>query len=291
MKPAPFEYVTAESTGAAIEALERFEGNARCLAGGQSLVPLLNMRLLRPSAVIDINHIPGLDHMTADEETVRLGALVRYSALETAALVRERLPLIARAIPYVGDRQVRNRGSLGGALSHADPSGEMALAAVTLGASLRVVGPGGLREVAASDFFQGPYTTSLAPTEVLVEATFPDGTGTAAAIAEHARRHGDFAIVSVAAVGLPGPGDSWQWVRIGLGGVGDRPLFAARASALLAGSRLEREAVRAASEACRAEADPASDIRASAEYRRHLIPIFVERVLEDLRGQRREGAR
>ncbi|MBI1964493.1 MAG: xanthine dehydrogenase family protein subunit M [Candidatus Rokubacteria bacterium] len=291
MKPAPFEYVTAETTEAAVAALERFEGNARCLAGGQSLVPLLNMRLLRPAAVIDLNRLSGLDHVTVDDGRVRVGALVRYSTLETSALVAERIPLLARAVPFVGDRQIRNRGTLGGALCHADPAGEMALAAVTLGASLRAVGPDGVREVPADDFFQGPYTTALAPAEVLTEVAFLDGRGAVAAVAEHARRHGDFAIVAIAAAGLPGPGDSWRWVRIGLGGVAPRPLYAARASALLAGTRLEPKAVRAAAEACLADADPASDIRASAEYRRHLIPVFVERVLAELRERRRGGTR
>lgn len=283
MKPAPLEYLVADSPEAALALLARYEGAARLLAGGQSLVPLLGMRLLRPPAVIDINRVPGLDRIAADGATVRVGALARYAALEASPLVRERLPLLARALPLVGDRQIRNRGTLGGALAHADPAGEMALGAVTLGATVRVRGPGGDRAIAAPDFFLGPYTTALAPDEMVVEVAFPDGTGTVAAIAEQARRHGDFAVVAVAAAGQPEGDGRWRWVRIGLGAVADRPLFARDASEVLAGTRLEPEAVAEAGRRCLAAADPASDVRASAAYRRHLLPLYVERVLAELR--------
>src|SRR5512132_195004 len=151
MKPAPFEYLRVTTRAEALAALERFDGNARLLAGGQSLVPLLSMRLLRPTAVVDINGIPGLDAVTADASGVRIGALARYSALESSDLVRARLPLLARAIPFVGDRQIRNRGTLGGALCHADPAGEMALCAVTLAARFGIAGTAGRREVAADE--------------------------------------------------------------------------------------------------------------------------------------------
>lgn len=290
MKPAPFEYVVAESTQEAVAQLARFDGDARCLAGGQSLVPLLNMRLLRPAAVVDLNRVPGLDGIDAPPGRLRLGALVRYSTLERAPVVRERLPLVARAVPHVGDRQVRNRGTLGGALCHADPAGEMALAAVTLGATMEVTGPGGRREVPAEDFFRGAYTTALEPADVLVAVSFPDGTGTVAALVEQARRHGDFAIASVAAAGQAGPDGRWGWVRIGLGGVADRPLLATRASEILAGTALEEAVVSAAAGAAAAVAEPASDVRASAVYRRHLIPILVGRALAELRARAAGGA-
>jgi carbon-monoxide dehydrogenase medium subunit len=282
MKPAPLEYLTAATPGDALAALARFEGNARLLAGGQSLVPLLSMRLLRPTAVIDINGIPGLDGVTPGDGGVRVGALARYSSLEASPVVRERIPLLARAVPFVGDRQIRNRGTLGGALCHADPAGEMGLCAVTLGARLRILGPAGRREASAGEFFQGPYTTALEATEMLEAIEFPDGAGTEAVIVEHARRHGDFAVVSVAVTGRPAAGGTWRWIRIGLGAVADRPRHAASASALLAGTRLEPAAVREAAWRCLDEAEPASDVRASAEYRLHLIPILVERALREL---------
>ena len=151
MKPAPLEYLAAATAEEALAALARFDGNARLLAGGQSLVPLLSMRLLRPTAVIDINGIPGLDRIEAGHGVVRVGALARYSALEASAVIRERVPLLAMAVPFVGDRQIRNRGTLGGALCHADPAGEMPLCAVTLGARLCIVGRTGRHRLRPQD--------------------------------------------------------------------------------------------------------------------------------------------
>ena len=282
MKPAPLEYLTASTTEQALAALARFDGNARLLAGGQSLVPLLTMRLLRPTAVIDITGIPGLDGIATDGSVLRVGALARYSALERSTVIRERVPLLAKAVPFVGDRQIRNRGTLGGALCHADPAGEMPLCAVTLGARLHIAGAAGRREVDAEAFFRGPYTTDLEPIEMLEAVEFPDGAGTEAVVVEHARRHGDFAVVSVAATGRPGPDGRWRWIRIGLGAIADRARYARRASEGLAGTRLARADVEAAAARCLEEAEPATDVRASAAYRRHLVPILVERALADL---------
>src|SRR5262249_18284896 len=160
-----------------------------------SLVPLLSMRLVRPAAVIDVNPIAGFDGVspTGDGGAMTIGALARYSTLERSPLVHARTPLVARAIPFVGDRQIRNRGTIGGALCHADPSGEMALCAVTLGATLRLLGAAAGRVMSAEEFFQGPYTTAIQPNEMLLDVSVPDGTGTIATLVEHTRRHGDFA--------------------------------------------------------------------------------------------------
>jgi carbon-monoxide dehydrogenase medium subunit len=287
MKPAPLEYLAASTTEEAVAALARFDGNARLLAGGQSLVPLLSMRLVRPAAVIDINGIPGLGDIAVQDGVVRVGALARYSALEASDVIRERVPLLAKAVRFVGDRQIRNRGTLGGALCHADPAGEMPLCAVTLGARLHIVGPGGCRALDAEEFFQGPYTTALEPAEMLEAVEFPDGAGACATVVEHARRHGDFAVVSVAATGWPTGDGTWRAVRIGLGAVADRARYARRASEALAGTRLDPADVAAAAARCLADAEPASDVRASAEYRRHLLPILVERALDELAGRPR----
>ena len=280
MKPPVFEYIMADSTASAIAALQRYDGNARMLAGGQSLVPLLNMRLVRPAALIDINGIPGLDTVSETSDEVRIGALARYSALERSATVQRRLPLLAEAITYVGDRQVRNRGTLGGSLAQADPTGEMPVAALALDATLGVAGPDGARKIRVADFFLGPYTTALGPADMIVDVTFSAPAGSVGAIAEHARRHGDFAVVSVAATGVRGGDGVWAGVRVAMGGVADRAVFAERASALLSGTRLEPQVVRAAGEACVAAADPSSDVRASVDYRRHLIPVYLERVVD-----------
>ena len=208
------------------------------------------------------------------------------AALESSEVVRARLPLLARAIPFVGDRQIRNRGTLGGALCHADPAGEMALCAVTLGARLNIVGRAGRRQLDAQAFFQGPYTTALEPTEMLESVEFPNGADTEAVVVEHARRHGDFAVVSVAATGLRAPDGSWRWIRIGLGAVADRARYARRASQRLAGTRLATSDIETAAARCLEEAEPSTDVRASAEYRRHLVPILVERALGGLARRR-----
>jgi carbon-monoxide dehydrogenase medium subunit len=279
MKPAPLEYVAASTAEEALAALARFDGAARLLAGGQSLVPLLSMRLVRPAAVIDINGIRGLDGVEAAAGAVRVGALARYSTLEASPVIRERVPLLAEAIPFVGDRQIRNRGTIGGALCHADPAGEMPLCAVTLGARVHLVGPAGRRALDAEAFLQGAYTTALEPTEMLEAVEFPDGAGTEAVVVEHARRHGDFAVVSVAVAGQPAPDGGWRWIRIGLGAVGDRARYARGASEGLAGAGLEPRDIAAAAARCLEDAEPATDVRASAEYRRHLVPILVERAL------------
>jgi carbon-monoxide dehydrogenase medium subunit len=286
MKPAPLEYSAVDTIEEALDALARSDGSARLLAGGQSLVPLLNMRLMRPALLIDINRVAALGEIGLAGDRVRIGALARYSALERSPLVRERLPLLSRAVPFVGDRQIRNRGTLGGALCHADPAGEMALCAVTLGAELTVARRAGTRRVAAEEFFAGPYTTALEADEMLLDASFPDGAGTVAIVVEHARRHGDFAVISVAATGQPGPGDTWRWIRLGLGAVADRPIHARRASELLAGTTLDADAIREAARCCAQDAEPPDDVRASAAYRRHLIPIYVERALTALREGR-----
>ena len=291
MKPPRFEYVVAASTAEAVAALQQYDGNARVLAGGQSLVPLLNMRLLRPAAVIDINRIPGLDAIAEDGDVVRIGALARHSTVERSPVVARRLPLLAEAVTFVGDRQVRNRGTLGGTLAQADPAGELPLVALALDATIGVIGPGGARQIRAVDFFLGPYTTALDPADVIVDVAFPAPAGAVGAIAEHTRRHGDFAVVSVAATGRRGADGTWTGVRLALGAVSDRPVFAERASMLLSGTRLEADRVRAAGEACVAAADPGSDVRASAEYRRHLAGVLTARALSRAVERSRAAAR
>jgi carbon-monoxide dehydrogenase medium subunit len=286
MKPAPFEYVVAGSPGEAVAALARYDGDARILAGGQSLVPMLNMRLLRPAAIVDVNRIEGLDGVHAQDDGVRVGALARYAALEFSPVVAARLPLLAEAVGYVGDRQVRNRGTLGGSLAQADPSGEMPLVALALGAVVTALGPGGERRVPAAELFLGPYQTSLQPDEMITEVAFPSAPTAAGVLVEHVRRHGDFAVLAVAAAGVPDGEGAWASVRVALAGVGPRAFVGAE----LSGTALEPDDVRAAGEACAAAADPSSDVRASAEYRRHLVPIYVERALEELRRRRGRAA-
>lgn len=283
MKPAPFEYVVAGSPGEAVSALASHDGDARILAGGQSLVPMLNMRLLRPAAVVDVNRIEGLGDIREASGEVRVGALARYATIEFSPAVRARLPLLAEAVTYVGDRQVRNRGTLGGSLAQADPSGEMPLVALALGATVTVLGPDGERPVRADELFLGPYQTSLEPDEMITEVAFPSVPGAVGALVEHVRRHGDFAVVAVAAVAEPAGGGTWRSVRVALAGVGPHAFVGTELSA----TALEPDDVRAAGEACAGAAEPSTDVRASAEYRRHLVPVYVERALRLLRERRR----
>jgi carbon-monoxide dehydrogenase medium subunit len=291
VKPAPFAYRRAHSVDEAVSLLAELGDEARLLAGGQSLVPLLNARLARPTAVIDVNRIAGLDGIVKEDGQLRVGALVRHAQLEWSPEIAAELPLLGEMVRFVGDRQVRLRGTLGGSLAHADPTAELPLAAVTLGATVVARGPSGFRELPAEELVQGYYTTSLAPDEMLTEIAFPVGRDHVGAFAEVARRHGDFAVIAVAAAGVSGGDGAWRSLRIGLAGVGNRPLLCTEAAALGIGARLDAETRRAIGEACLAVAEPKSDVRASAEYRRHLLPIYVSRVLETLERRREEHAR
>jgi carbon-monoxide dehydrogenase medium subunit len=289
VKPAPFEYLRASSTEEAVDVLRQWDGAARILAGGQSLVPLLNMRLMRPEAIVDVNRVEGLGEISEEGGQVRVGALTRYCSVEWSPVIGARIPLLTEVMRHIGDRQVRSRGTVGGSLAHADPTGELPLAAVALDATVVVDGPESTREVAADEFFEGPYATVLEPAEMITQVRFP-ARRTVSAFAEHARRHGDFCILSVAAVGEPNGNGGWKSVRLALGGVSERPFVAAEASRLLAGTTLEPEVVAAAGVAAAESAEPTDDIRASADYRLHLIPIYVRRVLEELTRRRHKGA-
>jgi aerobic carbon-monoxide dehydrogenase medium subunit len=283
VKPAPFGYHRATSVTDALALLAAYEGSARVIAGGQSLVPMLNMRLIQPDALIDVNGIRELAGIGVAGGTTTLGALVRYTTIERSPVIAERLGLLARAVRHIGDRQVRNRGTIGGSLAHGDPTGEMPLACLVLGATVTVAGPSGSRQIPVSGLYQGPYATVLGPDEVLTEIAFPRSPG-CFAFAEQCRRHNDFAVVSVAAVGDRRPDGTWAAVRIGLAGVADQPVLAAAASEAASGSRLSDESINEAAGAALEAADPPSDVRASAEYRRHLVPVYVRRVLTELRS-------
>ena len=230
MKPAPLGYHRATSVPHAVDLLSAYEGTARVIAGGQSLMPMLSMRLIQPDALVDLNRLAELAGIrTAGDATV-LGALVRYTTIEQSPLIADRLGLLARIVRHVGDRQVRNRGTIGGSLAQGDPTGEMPLACLALGASVRVAGPAGHRELPVADLYQGSYATVLDPCEVLTEVVFPRAPAHFA-FAEQCRRHNDFAVVSAAAVGDRRQDGRWAGVRVALGGVADQPVLAAAAGA------------------------------------------------------------
>lgn len=285
MKAAPFAYVRPTSVADAISALVSSDGDAKVLAGGQNLVPMLNMRLVAPRVVVDIGAIDGLDAIRFDGG-LEVGATARYARVEQSPVVRRHAPLLAEGIRLVGDPLVRNRGTIGGSLAQGDPSGEMPMVALALDATVHAKGPAGVRAIPAREFFVGPYQTALEPDELVVSVTYPDAAGTVCAFGEQTRRHNDYAVVAVAAVGEPRPDGAWAWIRLALGAVADRVLLAEEAGALLEGARLDDATVRAAADVCAAIVDPPSDARASAEYRRHMLPIYVERTLARLEARR-----
>jgi len=278
MKPAPFDYVAPGTLEDAVEALAAGGSDAKLLAGGQSLIPLLNFRLARPALLVDLNRVAGLAYIRSAEQGTAIGAMTRQASIERDPRLLQAQPLLVEAIGYVGHQAIRSRGTLGGSLAHADPAAEMPAVAVCLDAQLNVVGPRGRRTVAAEDFFVGYLTTALEPDEILVETWLPPlPHGTGQAWVEFARRHGDFALAGVA-VSLSLEGDRVCTARIVLTGVGGRPVRAREAESLLIGGSVLERAV-AAAEAVRSAIDPDADIHASREYRVHLAGVLTERAI------------
>ena len=290
MKSADFAYHRPSDIAEAVRCLQDCDGGARVLAGGQSLVPMMNMRLWRPEALVDINGLSDLAVLTAEGDDTRIGALVRYTTLEFSPLIAERLPLLKVMVAFVGDRQVRNRGTMGGSLVQGDPTGEMPLGCLVLGATVSVLGPSGARTIAMADLYEGAYAAALAPDELLTEIRVPKHPPHFA-FRECCRRHNDFCVLSVAATGHVANDGRWSGLRIGLGGVNDTPVLAEAGMALLEGSRLDDTDIAAAAESALGGIDPPDDIRGSAEYRAHLVPLYVARTLRDLRASAQGAAR
>jgi aerobic carbon-monoxide dehydrogenase medium subunit len=282
LKPAPFRYARPNSLAAAVGLLAAGDHEAKILAGGQSLVPMLNMRLVRPAMLVDLNGVPGLDGVTASPAGgLTIGALVRHAALAQAPLVSERAPLLAEAARHVGHAAIRHRGTLGGSLAHADPAAELPAALVALDALFVLHGPRGARAVPASEFFLGLMTTALAPDEILTEVRVPPQ-GSGWGFAEVVRRSGDFALAGVAALLRRPPGSSGRCesARIVGFGVGGRPVRFAASEEILTSPGLDPPAAVARAAAAAAEAcDPPDDVHASAGYRRHLVAVLTEDTL------------
>ncbi len=290
MKPATFEYHRVGTVGEAVERLGELGEDAKLLAGGQSLVPMMNFRLARPPALVDISRVAELRYLTREGDTLRIGALTSHLAIERmdAPELLDGFSFLKEAAHWVGHYPIRTRGTFGGSVAHADPAAEWCLLAVLLDAEIVARGPGGERTIAAADFLLGFLTNALDPDEVLVEVRFPRP-ASRAALHEYARRRGDFAIVA-AAVAVDVEEDTCRSARIVIGGVDDVPVRIGEAEAALAGSRLEAEAIEEAAQAAARAVDPASDIHGSAEYRRHLTAVLVTRALGEARGSE-DGAR
>ncbi|MDQ3707383.1 MAG: xanthine dehydrogenase family protein subunit M [Chloroflexota bacterium] len=281
MKPTPFEYYAPRTRQEALELLAEYAGEAKVLAGGQSLVPSMNFRLAQPAILLDLNGVDDLFGITpAEGGGLLVGAMTRHRTVERSPIVAERAPLIAEAMPFIAHPQIRNRGTFGGSLAHADPAAELPALAVALDAQVRVQNVSGDRWIPASDFFLGLFTTALEPDEMLVEVEIPPLPGrTGTAFEEFARRHGDYALVGTAAVVTLGDDGTVAECKLVFLSVGDMPVVAASASEVLRGQQPSEEAIRAAAEALTAEIDPQADIHATAEYRMHLSKVLARRTL------------
>lgn len=280
MKPAPFEYAAARSLAEALELLAEHGEEAKALAGGQSLVPLLHRRRLRPRLLVDLNRIEGLDYIREEAEGIALGALARQRDAELSDLVRAGAPLLHDVLPGLGGLGIRNRGTVVGNLTTADPEGQLTPVAVALDATLHVVGPRGERELAAAELFRGPFRTSLEPDELVTELRIPrPSRRTGSAWVELAARYGDRPIVGAAAVVTLGSDGFCSSAGLVLSGAGPTPFDAAGAAALLAGKRPSPALLAAAAERAATAADPPSDAIASTAYRRRLVRALSARAL------------
>jgi carbon-monoxide dehydrogenase medium subunit len=279
VKPPKFDYHAPGAVDEAIALLERYAGDAKVLAGGQSLVPLLNFRLSRPAALVDLNRIPALAYIEAENGEVRFGAMTRQRTIEFSPVVAERVPLLREATRWVGHLPIRSRGTIGGSLAHADPSAEYPAVLAALDGSVVARGPKGERVVSARDLFQSYLTTSLAPEEILVEVRLPaTPPGAGCAFEELARRHGDFALVGIAAV-IARDGERCTLARLATSGTGPVPIRLRAAEEILERDGLGEAAIEAAGRRASELVEPDSDIHASADYRRHLTGVLTARAI------------
>lgn len=282
MKPAPFRYLRPSSVDEAISVLAAEGYGAKPLAGGQSLIPAMNFRLAQPAVLVDLGDLDELRFIRETEGGLAIGAMATHSDVERSAGVKERAPLLAEAMPWIAHLQIRNRGTVGGSLAHADPASELPAVMLALDARLRLRGPGGDRTVAFCDFCTGLFSTALAPDELVTAVeipTLPNGTG--CAFKEVSRRHGDFALVGVCAVLTLDAGGTCTRASVTLLSVGDGPVCANTAEDLLLGRPPTADAIREAAEAAATrDIDPPADIHASAPYRRQLARVLTSRALE-----------
>ena len=280
MKPPVFEYAAPRTVAEAARLLGAHDGEAKVLAGGQSLMPLLAMRLSRPTLLVDLGRIEGLEYVRDEGGEIAIGAMTTKTAVLRSPIVASRAPLFAEATRLIGHPQIRNRGTVGGSMAHADPAAEYPAAALVLGARMRAASEAGERTIDAAEFFVMALTTALSPGEILTEVRVPaQAPRSGWSILEVSRRHGDFAMAG-AAVTLSLAAEKIASPRIVLFGIGTAPVRAHTAEEAIDGQRPGATALRAAAERARAAAgEPLADLHASAEYRRHLAGVLVERAL------------
>lgn len=289
MKPSKFEYHAPRALDEALEIFSRYLGEARVLAGGQSLVPMLNLRLLAPRALVDLNRIAELAYVEPAEGMLRFGAMTRQRKIEFSGLVRERLPILQDALRWVGHLPTRARGTIGGSIAHADPSAELPMVLVALDGEVVVKSPRGERRIPADDLFRMFFTTSLAADEILTEVRIPLlPRGAGYAIEEFARRHGDFAVVGVTAV-ISREGGRCTRARIATAGTGAAPARLRPAEEILEREGLGDAAIESAALKASELIEPTSDAHGSADFRRHLTRVLVARAVGRAIGNIKAG--
>jgi carbon-monoxide dehydrogenase medium subunit len=280
MKPAPFSYFRPTSLDEALNLLRTYGDEAKALAGGQSLVPLMNFRLARPQYVVDLNAIKALSEIKVDDRTLTLGAMIRQRQVEQSPSISARLPMLSVAVRLIAHPAIRNRGTVGGSLVHADPAAELPVVAIALDAAFELRSMAAKRSLSASEFYQGYLATAIARDELLVQVELalpPEDVGWS--FMEIARRHGDFAIVAVAALLGLDRGRIVNFARIALGGIGPVPTRVASAENALMGNKPSAELYREAGALVAEAVDPPTDIHASSGYRRHIAEVLVRRAL------------
>jgi carbon-monoxide dehydrogenase medium subunit len=286
MPATAFEYHAPTTLQEAIAFLTQYGGDAKILAGGHSLIPIMNLRLAQPSALIDLGKVPGLSGIREERGSIVIGAMTTHYMVESSALLKEKVPILPEAASVIGDVQVRNRGTIGGSIAHADPAGDFPAVAVALDMQLKVVGPQGERTIGSREFFVDILTTALRPDEILTEIRVPAfGPRTGSAYEKFANPASGYAIVGVAAVLTVDGNGVCQGARVGLNGVTGKPTAAVGVEQALIGQPLNDQTIQAAAAKAADGLDPFSDIFASAEYRAHLARVFTKRALAHASGR------
>ena len=284
MKPAPFAYHRPESVAEALDLMAGLGDDAKALAGGQSLVPMMNFRLARPTHLVDLNRLHELDYVRDEGAFVEVGAMTRVRAVERGRTVADRLPILPEALALVGHPQIRNRGTVGGSLAHADPAAELPALALALDAQLVAGSSTGEMTLPAGEFLHGFFSSGLEPGELLLRFRFPVPEGrVGTGFAEFARRHGDFALAGVAAVLIAGGESGCREARVALLGVADTPVRASEAERILVEGGLGSRTIDEAAEAAMSGLEPASDIHGSSSYRRELAGVMAGRAIRAAR--------
>ncbi len=279
MYPAAFEYLAPKGVGEAIEFLRRYGDDAKLLAGGQSLVPMMKLRVARPKYLIDIHRIADLNYIREDAGSVHLGAMTRHVQIEDSRLIGEKLPILREAASEIGDAQVRNRGTIGGGLVEADPSGDYGAVVLALNAEMKCIGPRGERVIPAADFFTFAYTTALQSDEILTEVILPIPQSSAGVYLKLERVAGDFAIASAAVQLSLDPNDACNQIGIGVTGAGTVPQKALSVETLLRGKKITSELIDEAGQLIQEGAEPIEDLRGSATYKKKALSAILRRAL------------